>query len=183
MAIKTFTTGEVLTAADTNTYLANSGLVFVKSQTVGSGVSSVTVSSAFSSTYDNYVVTYQGGTMTSDTALTFKLGSTTNNCYGAFIYTPSYLGTTVTNVGDNNLAFFTYAGGGNSGGVTSYLYLAGPNTATRTYITSGLINYSTVFGTYTGGHYANDQHTAFTYAPFSGTLTGGTITVYGYRKG
>jgi hypothetical protein len=30
MAIKTFTTGEVLTAADTNTYLANSGLVYVK---------------------------------------------------------------------------------------------------------------------------------------------------------
>jgi hypothetical protein len=28
MAIKTFTTGEVLTASDTNTYLANSGLVF-----------------------------------------------------------------------------------------------------------------------------------------------------------
>jgi hypothetical protein len=27
MAIKTFTTGEVLTAADTNTYLANSGLI------------------------------------------------------------------------------------------------------------------------------------------------------------
>jgi hypothetical protein len=30
MAIKTFTTGEVLTASDTNTYLANAGLVFVK---------------------------------------------------------------------------------------------------------------------------------------------------------
>ena len=34
MAIKTFTTGEVLTAADTNTYLANSGLVYVASGTV-----------------------------------------------------------------------------------------------------------------------------------------------------
>ena len=57
MAIKTFTTGEVLTAADTNTYLANSGLVYVKSQTIGSAVSSVNVTSAFSSTYDNYVIT------------------------------------------------------------------------------------------------------------------------------
>lgn len=53
MAIKTFTTGEVLTASDTNTYLANSGLVFVKSQTIGSAVTSVTVSDAFSATYDN----------------------------------------------------------------------------------------------------------------------------------
>ena len=182
MAIKTFTTGEVLTAADTNTYLANSGLVFVKSQTVGSGVSTVTVSSAFSSTYDNYLITWQGGTMSADTALKFKLGSTSSGVYGAFIHTPSYLGTTVQNVGDNNTAFFTYAGGGNSGGATAYLYLAGPNTATRTYLTSGLINYSTVFGTYTAAHYANDQHTAFTFEPFSGTITGGTITVYGYRK-
>ena len=29
MAIKTFTTGEVLTASDTNTYLNNGGLVFI----------------------------------------------------------------------------------------------------------------------------------------------------------
>ena len=57
MAIKTFTTGEVLTAADTNTYLANSGLVLVKSQTIGTGVASVTISDAFSTTYDNYRIT------------------------------------------------------------------------------------------------------------------------------
>jgi len=31
MAIKTFTTGEVLTAADTNTYLTNSGFQYVSS--------------------------------------------------------------------------------------------------------------------------------------------------------
>ncbi len=30
MAVKTFTTGEVLTAADTNTYLNNGGLVYIK---------------------------------------------------------------------------------------------------------------------------------------------------------
>ncbi len=34
MAIKTFTTSEVLTAADTNTYLANSGLQYVAGATV-----------------------------------------------------------------------------------------------------------------------------------------------------
>ena len=56
MAVKTFTTGEVLTASDTNTYLNNGGLVYISGTTVGTGVSSVTVSSAFSSTYDNYRV-------------------------------------------------------------------------------------------------------------------------------
>ena len=52
MAIKTFTTGEVLTAADTNTYLANSGLV-----TVGGGTFTNVASfdmTGFSSTYELY---------------------------------------------------------------------------------------------------------------------------------
>lgn len=178
MTYPVFSAGEVLGAADMNAV----GLWLVKTQTVGSGVTSVTVTSAFSANYDNYLVTWQGGTMSADTALKFKLGSTSSGVYGAFIHTPSYLGTTVVNVGDNNTAFFTYAGGGNSGGATSYLYLAGPNKANRTYLTSGLINYSTTFGTYTGAHYANDQHTAFTFEPFSGTMTGGTIRVYGYRN-
>jgi hypothetical protein len=56
MAIKTFTTGEVLTASDTNTYLANAGLVYVKSQTIGTGVSSVIVSDCFTTDYDNYKI-------------------------------------------------------------------------------------------------------------------------------
>jgi hypothetical protein len=182
MAIKTFTANSVLTAADTNTYLANSGLVYVKSQTVGTGVSSVNVTSAFSSTYDNYLITYQGGTMSVDTALKFKLGSNTNNCFGAFNHTPNYLLTTVQNVGDNSTAFFTYAGGGNSNSASSYLYVTGPNTATRTYINSGIVNYSTVFGTYVGVNFNTTQFTDFTYEPFSGTMTSGTITVYGFRK-
>ena len=53
MAVKTFTTGEVLTSADTNTYLANSGLVFVKQQAfTGSGTAEFT--SCFNANYDNY---------------------------------------------------------------------------------------------------------------------------------
>lgn len=52
MAIKTFTTGEVLTASDTNTYLANSGLVYIKE--VALTGTAVNITSCFSATYDNY---------------------------------------------------------------------------------------------------------------------------------
>jgi len=38
-----------------------SGLTFIKSQTIGSAVSSVTVTGAFSATYDNYLITINGG--------------------------------------------------------------------------------------------------------------------------
>lgn len=53
MAIKTFTTGEVLTASDTNTYLANAGLVYV-AQTTFSAASTVQFTNCFNSTYRNY---------------------------------------------------------------------------------------------------------------------------------
>ena len=63
MAIKTFTTGEVLTASDTNTYLANSGLVYITSTAVSG--STVSVSNCFNSTYDWYkVVLFVTGTVT-----------------------------------------------------------------------------------------------------------------------
>ena len=56
MAIKTFTTGEVLTAADTNTYLANSGLVYVGAGTLSLTTSATNVTGVFSSTYKQYQV-------------------------------------------------------------------------------------------------------------------------------
>lgn len=53
MAVQTFTSGQILTAADTNTYLNNSGLVYI-TETSGSAVSSLSVNSCFTSTYTNY---------------------------------------------------------------------------------------------------------------------------------
>lgn len=55
MAVKTFTTGEVLTASDTNTYLNNGGLVYVTSATL-TAASTVVVDSCFTSSYTNYVI-------------------------------------------------------------------------------------------------------------------------------
>jgi hypothetical protein len=53
MAIKTFTAGSVLTAADTNTYLTNSGLVYIsEAQAVSTSV--LNILGCFSLTYENY---------------------------------------------------------------------------------------------------------------------------------
>ena len=53
MAIKTFTAGSVLTASDTNTFLANAGLVYIKEVALSTG-STRDITSCFSSTYDAY---------------------------------------------------------------------------------------------------------------------------------
>ena len=58
MAIKTFTSGEVLTASDTNTYLNNGGLVYI-TQGFAIDTPALDVNSVFSSTYDNYRVVLQ----------------------------------------------------------------------------------------------------------------------------
>ena len=65
MPLTTYTAGEVLTAASLNanfSFVASSGgLVLVKTQTIGTTVSSVEVTGAFSSTYDNYKIIVSGG--------------------------------------------------------------------------------------------------------------------------
>lgn len=181
MAVKTFTTGEVLTAADTNTYLANAGLVYVTSTTIGSAVSSVTVSNCFSSTYDNYRILVNGGSASADNNLQMTLNGGTTAYYGALIYAGTG-GTGPFAAGDNNAAqwsFMSYHT--TTSGIITAIELLGPNLAEWTgiqapYITAGS------GGTYTGVRQSTTQHTGFTLTPSSGTLTGGTITVYGYRK-
>ena len=59
MAIKQFSTGEVLTAADTNTYLANSGWVYVTSVDFA-GNTATNVDGCFTATYDTYQVVVSG---------------------------------------------------------------------------------------------------------------------------
>lgn len=184
MAIKTFTTGEVLTASDTNTYLANAGLVYVTSTTVGSGVSTVTVSSCFSSSFDNYRIVYFGGTSSTQQELRLQMGSTTTGyyntlLYGAYSATPSALA-----AGLVNTANFGYAGVGDPDGCSLTVDVMNPNLAKRTVIAGSFIGMDTdrVFGT-TGGFLADTTaYTSFTMTPSTGTITGGTITVYGYRK-
>lgn len=86
MAVKTFTTGEVLTASDTNTYLNNGGLVYI-STTNFATVQTVDFQSAFSSTYVNYRALVRiSASSAASVYLRFLVGSTvqTNNIYSLY---------------------------------------------------------------------------------------------------
>jgi len=181
MAVKTFTT-EVLTSADTNTYLANSGLVYIKSQTVGSAVSSVTVSSAFSATYDNYLITMAGGTVSADTAINMQLGSSTTGYYGFLTYGASNTNT-IVGAGRSNAVAAYWVGGG-VGGQNAHVRveLLSPFLSAYTKILNGDYQNGGNYGTMQGEHRVASAYDNFTLLPDVGTLTGGTITVYGYRK-
>jgi hypothetical protein len=182
MAIKTFTTGEVLTAADTNTYLANSMAVLVKSQTVGTAVSSVTVTGAFSTDYDNYRIIYTNGASSATNSLNLSFGSVTTNYFNATTYTVFSTGAVSSTSNNGVTGAFVYAGATSTDGGT-YLTVDVFNPfLTKFTGFGGYFIVTDVSGSAGGLQKSNTSFTAFTITPGSGTLTGGTIYVYGYRK-
>ena len=181
MAIKTFTTGEVLTASDTNTYLANAGLVYITSTTVGSAVSSVTVSNCFSSTYKTYLIHLAGIKSTTQVGVTFQLsGITTGYDFQGFYMLRGSSAIT----GFNTTGASTWdACATDSGASFHELIVQNPNTASpKVFMARGSGEGGTDIGVQTWGQNSSTSTaTGFVIAPAASTLTGGTIVVYGYR--
>lgn len=171
------TTWVMLTDADTPP-----GLQLVKSQTVGSGVSSVAVADAFSSEWENYRITLSGGTISAGAQIWIQLGSSTTGYYGTLIYSDATVGSALVAT-DNNNSRSNWIGGGSAGNQAHLnVDLFGPQLASHTKIRNGMYQANTAYGTYNGEHRVATSYTGFTIGTESGTLTGGTIRVYGYRN-
>jgi hypothetical protein len=177
MTFPVFASGDVLNASDMNAV----GLWLVKTQAVGSGVASVTVTGAFSADYDNYLVTYDGGTASTGTQLAMKLGSTATGYYGTLIYAQYSATTVLANVPDNNAVRWNYVGDAQTTWTHLAVRLSNPYKTTRT-VFSCTYNAATVSGTTNGFLDNATSYTAFDIIAGTGTLTGGTIRVYGYRN-
>ena len=164
------------------TAVGNSGLVYVTSATIGTTVSSVTVSSAFSATYDNYRILVNS-TGSASLSIQIKLGSSVTGYYGFLVYGDS-ASNTVNGVGRNNIGQFDYIGGcgGASQAATASVDVINPFVASYTRFMNGVYQDTTNYGTMQGEHRVATSYSSFIITPASGTLTGGTITVYGYRK-
>lgn len=160
------------------------GLVLIAAQTIGSAVASVTVSSAFSATYDSYLIKVTGGTgSVNDASIGLQLGSTTTGYYNAFpgaAYSPDATGSYNGN-STNNGSSFNQIGRIFTDGLQLNAELNNPFLAKYTFINGNLVA-STVGRTYAGYLPNTTSYTAFTLTPNSGTLTGGTIRVYGYAN-
>jgi len=186
MAIKTFTTGEVLTASDTNTYLANSGLVFVKQVTVGSGQTTVDVTSCFNSSFDNYVISLAGisaaGSLSMSLALLSGSTPTSASWYGTEYFVA--VGTTGINgqLSANNSGSAFCSAGSAASGVASTIDLQSPYLAQHTkfeYMVTASDYHRWGFAV----HQAATSYDGLRFTTSGGTtITGGTIAVYGRRK-
>ena len=154
------------------------GLRLVKKQTIGSAVSSVTVTNAFSATYENYQIIVSGGASTVDNAaFTLKIGAATS----AYYYVLEYNGyaTSPGTLKGNNAGGWVYTGSAHASGLYMNLDLQAPYLSK---ITSFSSSYFDLTNRGSNGGYLNttNSYTDFTLSTGTGTLTGGTIYVYGY---
>lgn len=164
------------------TAVGNSGLVYIKSQTIGTGVSSVTVTNAFSSTYDNYKIIVSGGVGSSGgTNLQLQLDGLTSGYYGG-ASTANYQTGAFVGFGMNGLSQWTYAGFVNTTICLADIDVYQPFLTARKWYRATPINSGDGFGQAIGEVIHTSSITGFKIIPSSGTITGGTITVYGYRK-
>jgi hypothetical protein len=190
MAVKSFGS-EVLSSSDVNTYLANSGLVYVKGQTIASGVTSQVISGCFNGTYDAYRVVLSNVTMSSTsqgTTVYAKMHDGTNPASSAYNYG-------IVRVDLANGAVSALYGRSQTTGVA-----IGTGTGDRFGTSFDVINpyviYHTIFagltisndttgysGAGSGMHQASTSYTGLQVIVGGGTMTGGTIIVYGYRYG
>ena len=189
MAIKTFTTGEVLTASDTNTYLANSGLVYVARATLATNTTDLV--GCFSNTYDNYRIVIDSLNPNGSTDLYWRMltGSTPETSAQYSWYTNGYL--------DSNVATSSAAAGQTLGytgytqtvgsfvGGTVTMDVIGPNLNQRTLCHTQAIGYYGTFGNRGGGssHSVVGQYTGIRFLTATAATITGNVTVYGYRKG
>jgi hypothetical protein len=152
--------------------------------TIGSAVASVTVSGAFSSNYENYLIVISGGASSATSRLRLTLGATATGYYYA-VTGRSWASGTATFAQAQNAAFWANCGTATTNSINGNVTLFSPFTAKATVMKAEAVGVSSVDEYQQGGGYLDNttSYTAFTFTPNTGTLTGGTIRIYGYNNG
>jgi hypothetical protein len=167
-------------------YLLNGGqgLTLVRKQAIGTAVTAVTVSGAFNATYENYLIIFNGVVGSTIDALRLQIGSSVSGYYGANI-SVAYNSTVVIASNNNNGSSFVLGTVTDTSITTSGVCeIFSPFLTERTGIADrGMDPRTGGSARMASSGYLNDaiSHTSVTLKTNSGTMTGGTIYVYGYR--
>jgi hypothetical protein len=176
----TYTQTQIGSLLDAKSPVSTTGLVLITSATIGSAVSSVVVTNAFSTTYESYKILITGGVGSADTELQLQMGATATGYYEAR-FGANYTGTTAGPFCTANGSKWTDVGTARStNGIDANIEISSPFTAKNTYFSARRVSTNNAYQVL--GYLANTtSYTDFTINPISGTLTGGTIKVYGYK--
>jgi len=162
------------------------GMVLVKSQDIGYAVSSVTVTNAFSSSYDNYRIVLVLQDSSNNTAVHWYSPQETGSVYnyaGYYmnLYTPptgaSYIGAVDTT--SIQMGFTTANSTGDGGAMTMDIF--GPYRSDQQ---TKCMSTSTTYLVHNmwGRVYNYTSLSAITFAPVAGNFNGGKILIYGYGQ-
>lgn len=154
------------------------GLRLIKKQTIGTGVSSITVTNAFSATYDAYKIVVSGGTATTGLNTHMVLGASATQYYAGLNFT-TFATSAASNFGANNLTTWPYIGYFDTNGHRVTIDVINPFLAKYTTFNGPYIAVNSA-GHVAGVHNVATSYTDFTLSSPGGTVTGGTIYVYGY---
>jgi hypothetical protein len=157
------------------------GLRLIKKQTIGTGVSTVTVTGAFSAAYENYKIIVTGGTASVQNLIGLRLGTTAAGYYSSRVQTPFSSGVPAGG-NQSNTSSWIYAGAQSLVNLTMNVELFQPFVAKQSFYT-GTVGLPSTTGELSNnaGYLDNTtSYTSFEIFPNGGTITGGTIYVYGY---
>lgn len=196
MGFPAFNSGDIFYASDANaiglwkitdltaTFTGGTaGSVTNGTVTIGTNNTAITVNSAFSSNYDNYLVTISDGAGSTDLALTLTIGGSTASYYFSG-KGRSWAAADINQAGANqaNWGQVAYA---TTNGIHGEFYLIGPHNTKRTLMYGNYIAASTAafagYVTTAGFHDVAASYTSFALTCSTGNLTGGQIRVYGLR--
>lgn len=194
MGYPSFTTGEVLTAADMNavglwrvtgcTVTSVGGTAATASNgviTIGAGNTSVTVASAFSADYANYRIVISEATASVASDYSFQFSGITGSVYQTvgFFMTP---GSATLNGYGPAAATTWLLGSQNTVRFANMFDVISPQLAQQKFFMNASGISTTGYYQFSGLCTSTTAATGFVLTPNSGNFQGGTIRVYGYRN-
>lgn len=160
-----------------------SALTLISATTIGTAVSSVTVSNCFSATYNNYKILVSGGGGSASNYLRMTLGAATTRYSNKLIY-GTVANNTVSGLGNSLGTYWDYVGSFHTSGQQVNIDLYNPfltiTTQFTSFVTDIIYDATNLYGTNAGTHDTAASYTGFTLTTAGGTLTGGKVYVYGY---
>jgi hypothetical protein len=179
MPVPDFAVGEVLTSAAMDSI----GLWLVKTVTIGPTVPSVPVTDAFSADFDNYRIVVAGGVASTNNGLNLTFGATVTG-YTRTGISMNHGTTTVTGIAQQSQTSISNIGLGSANNLSLAFDCYSPFLADRTVVNGfGMRATAGQSVNWLSGYVDNNtSYTDFTLTVTSGTITGGTIRVYGYRN-
>ena len=163
--------------------VVSAGLVHISRTTIGTAVSSVTLSNIFSADYDNYRILISGGSGSANTYIRFQFpGAATSDYMMQLIYGAWTVGNAQLGGSSGTNQFFNYMGTVTTTSLQACVDIQSPYLTEQTFLGSFYARQG-----HLGGVTANilddaNSYTDLNVFPATGTFSDGNIDVYGYVK-